>query len=444
MPDLQQIGHKQQIAKEEVLVALQNILRSDPFSHSSSLRDTLEFIVRNSFSSSPEPVKEYSIATQVLGRRVDFNPKVDNIVRVQMHRLREKLEQYYLTDGQQEPIRILIPLGQYNAEYVRNTAALQTTTTNLVQPSNVSPVKRRRLDWRWGVIFASVICNVVLLVSLLKPSAKIPSAFSFLWQPFLSLSTPPLIVYSNPVFAMTERGNLYRFSSPRILSMPRGTIIPTGADPQVYPVRGEETGPYYYCDAYTGTGEVVGAARVVRFLTGHGEPFLIKRSRLISFGDITHSNVIFLGSEKEDQILRNLPNVAQLVYEPPPPNQYSTGSYIHDLKPLPGHPANYRVQVSPQTSAILADYGLISLLPGVSEDQYILVLGGITTLGTEASADFVTSAHNMVVLGRMLAAAEPRTPRSPFFQALLRVEVRDGVPLHAKCLFVRDLNQQLR
>ena len=114
MSEPQATGRPQDVSKEAVLASLQTILHGKAFSHSSSLRQALEFIVRTSLSSPLEPIKEYTIATEVLGRTGDFDPKADNIVRVQMHRLREKLDEYYLTEGREEPIRIVIPLGQYS------------------------------------------------------------------------------------------------------------------------------------------------------------------------------------------------------------------------------------------------------------------------------------------------------------------------------------------
>jgi hypothetical protein len=82
---------------------------------------------------------------------------------------------------------------------------------------------------------------------------------------------------------------------------------------------------------------------------------------------------------------------------------------------------------------------LICLLPGVSEGRYVLCLAGITTLGTQAAADFVTSERYMRLWERMPEVAAVMQSRSRFLQALLEVQVRDGVPLDVKCLFVREL-----
>jgi hypothetical protein len=450
MPGLEHTGRKQDIPREEVLASLQRILHSKSFSYSPSLRNTLEFIVRNSLSSSQEPIKEYTIATEVLGRTSDFDPKIDNIVRVHMHRVREKLDEYYSTDGQLDDIRLVIPRGHYRAEFARNTAGGQQVTAALTQPVSAAQAKKTDVRWVWWLVsIALVVCTLILVASLLRreshlpePATALPASLSSLWQPFVLSNAPPLIVYSNPAFLMGKRGNLYRYESPRILSMPMGSGVPTLGNQEIHPAREEQRGPFYYFDAYTGSGEVVAAAGIAQFLTAHGKPFLIKRSRIVSYEDIKRQNVIFLGGIKEDQLLAKLPLAQELLFQPPPPDQYPMGSSIQDLNPPPGHPSTYRFGLDPSTGAIQIDYGLISLLPNVSADHYVLVLAGLGTLGTEAAASFATSERDMAVLERMRAPA--KAPGSRFFQALLQVQVRDGVPLDAKCLLVRDLNRLMR
>lgn len=444
MSELKCAEGREHISNEAVLASLETILNSKTFSHSPSLRQVLELIVRNSLSSPLEPIKEHTMATEVLGRAGDFDPKAGNIVRVQMHRLREKLEEYYLAEGQRDLIRIAMPRGQYRPEYIRNTADVQPTTAGPPQPVGVSQGKGWRVDWRWGAGIALVICSLVLVVSHLRPSTRLPPSFRSLWEPFLLSSSPPLIVYSNPAFLVSKRGNFYRYDTPSILSMPMGTSVPTLDNQEVHPAREEETGPFYYFDAWSGSGEVVAAARIAQFLTAHGEPFLIRRSRIVSYEDIKDYNVIFLGSGKMDQLVKKLPISQELIFEPSPPDQYPMGSYVQDLNPPPGHPATYRLRLDPSTGAIQVEYGLISLLPGVSAGHHVLVLAGVTTLGTQAAGDFVTSERYMALLERMPAVATAMKSRSRFLQALLEVEVRDGVPLDVRCLLVRDLNRAAR
>src|SRR5215472_6702535 len=64
-----------------------------------------------------EPISEYAIATEALGRSADFEPKVDSTVRVQVARLRTKLKEFYETAGAEFPLRVSVPLGRHELEW---------------------------------------------------------------------------------------------------------------------------------------------------------------------------------------------------------------------------------------------------------------------------------------------------------------------------------------
>ena len=60
-----------------------------------------------------EEIKGYTIATNVFGRRDNFDQSRDPIVSIQANKLRRALERYYLVKGNLDPICITIPKGAY-------------------------------------------------------------------------------------------------------------------------------------------------------------------------------------------------------------------------------------------------------------------------------------------------------------------------------------------
>jgi hypothetical protein len=63
----------------------------------------------------PKPLNEYSLGIDVFDRGESFDPATDTIVRVQGRRVRAKLENYYASEGNADPIVIEVPKGQYRA-----------------------------------------------------------------------------------------------------------------------------------------------------------------------------------------------------------------------------------------------------------------------------------------------------------------------------------------
>lgn len=92
---------------------LRAILESETFQRAPSLAQLLSYVCEKCFDGQQELIKEYNIAVEALGRPPEFDQKRDSIVRVEAHRLRKRLKEYYETEGKDHDIRIEIPLGGY-------------------------------------------------------------------------------------------------------------------------------------------------------------------------------------------------------------------------------------------------------------------------------------------------------------------------------------------
>jgi adenylate cyclase len=100
-------------AAKAVLEQLERILASGDFDASPRSRAFVRFIVEETLAGRQEALTQTAIATRVFGRREDFDPTVDPIVRIQAGRLRRSLERYYLLSGAGDPVRIELPRGSY-------------------------------------------------------------------------------------------------------------------------------------------------------------------------------------------------------------------------------------------------------------------------------------------------------------------------------------------
>jgi adenylate cyclase len=92
---------------------LARVLESPDFDASRRSREFLSFIVEETLGGRADALTQAAIATAVFGRRDDFDPTVDPIVRIQAGRLRRSLERYYLLSGHEDGLRIELPKGSY-------------------------------------------------------------------------------------------------------------------------------------------------------------------------------------------------------------------------------------------------------------------------------------------------------------------------------------------
>jgi hypothetical protein len=101
-------------------VELAAVLASPTFARAQRLIKLLDYICGKHFEGQDEQVCEYSIATEVLGRPSNFDPAEDAIARVEIHRLRKKLREYYAAEGSHQPLKIIIPPGMYTPVFQPN------------------------------------------------------------------------------------------------------------------------------------------------------------------------------------------------------------------------------------------------------------------------------------------------------------------------------------
>ena len=65
-----------------------------------------------------DEIKETTIALEVFERTTEFDDKKDAIVRVEAHRLRERLAKYYATEGSHDPLIIELSPGGYIPRFI--------------------------------------------------------------------------------------------------------------------------------------------------------------------------------------------------------------------------------------------------------------------------------------------------------------------------------------
>src|SRR5690242_7468916 len=79
----------------------------------------LRYMGEKLFSGEVDQLNEYDIATEVLGRpKTVFNAAEDAIARVETHRLRKRLTEFYEREGKEHPIQVTLPAGTYVPVFV--------------------------------------------------------------------------------------------------------------------------------------------------------------------------------------------------------------------------------------------------------------------------------------------------------------------------------------
>lgn len=151
-------GHN---AHEREQQELDWLLTSGVLGRSHNLARMLQFICAKHFENQAGQITEHALAVEALGRRSDFNPQVDTIVRVTAHQLRKRLQEIYAGPGAERPVQIHIPAGQYAPSFLLKEAASDPSSASL--SASVPPSAQAR-PGRWLLPALAVVAVALLAV----------------------------------------------------------------------------------------------------------------------------------------------------------------------------------------------------------------------------------------------------------------------------------------
>ncbi len=127
-------GHRAEVERQ-----LERVTGSAVFSRSIHLQRILKYLIEERFTGRTDRTSQASIAIDVLGRDASFDPGIDAVVRVEVGRLRTKLQEYYHEEGKHDAIRFELPKGHYALQIVFVQATGQSGSSDNTKQSDPDP-----------------------------------------------------------------------------------------------------------------------------------------------------------------------------------------------------------------------------------------------------------------------------------------------------------------
>jgi hypothetical protein len=449
---------------------LSKIVRSKTLQHANALQRLLQYLGSKAIEDPLAEIKEYTIGMDVFERGRDYDPKIDTIVRVQIHRLRSKLREYYEAEGPNDEIFVELPKGHYLPTFetrspaiaransmepvdAARSRAIVATDISIREPTSANLDRKSWRDnpqetWRRKAILASVgillfaggllfgmhWSKIQLLTTSYGPpdpagthASSTEDRAQLFWANFLGSDKAPVVGFADAVFLADRSSDLFRYR--RGASDNRGTPVEPHLAKQfaANPALVEKAGPLYYEDGYTGTGDVQSVFALTRLFTQMGLQMTVKRCRLITIDDLREHNVILLGSPDQNDAVAQLPQNADFVFEKGnPPGAW--GARFVNRHPQAGESAFVKAERDPTTQELVTDFGLITIEPSAVPGRYIAILAALDTSGVAGNAEFMSSPTEMAELIERLESMGQKIGNGslPTFQALLRIDVERG------------------
>jgi hypothetical protein len=374
----------------------ERIVASQSFARSTFLTNFLLYVCDRKLRGHEDEITEYQIGIQALGRPENYNPGEDNIVRNYARMLRKRLEDYFEDEGRDEPLRIVIPRGQYVPSFEPNSrTSLPIEIREISSPSSsaslVSPEKRLRRP-RW--IAASVL-GVVLLATLLAWELHGPQGPSALFEVFWSQVFAPhrssLVITGDSGFAMLQEMTGHEVHLHEYVTGDLDTqfsSLPLPTSPRV-----GSFGASRFSN-YTSTADlrmIVGLSRLPEFQKA---PTQVRYARDVHMDDVKQANVVLIGGPRANPWGELFETQSAFAMKVPVRliQQHLDERIIVNKHPLSGELPEYSNVLGPEP---YNTYTIVSFLRSIDGLGWALIVQGQNMAATEAGGDFVLNRDAM-------------------------------------------------
>ena len=422
---------------EAARAQIERIFQSKAFRSSDVLRHLLSYLADASLAGTADELKEYTVAVDALGKPSSYDPRQESAVRMQVGRLRQKLTEYYRTEGADDAIVVDLPKGGFRVVFEPRKAVfeqipLPEPTVEDIHPQLTSGWRRREIAL--ALALAIAIAGLAFFATRStrttagEPVVPWTPEIQQLWEPILSSNRPLVVCIATPLSVLIPGyGFVREFAVNDWEDVPKSKGIAALKEalhaPAVQPTFG-----------YTGVGTASAALLLGQFLGARQKSLVVTRANLLSLPELMEENVVFLGPLTGDREIRALRVDQEILLEP---------DGIRNLHPRPGEPAFVpEATGAGQTTRkggedSLDTYSLISRVPGLRGKGEILSLSGNQISSVMAGAQALTDPSVAKMLVAKLRKPDGGIPR--YFQVVLRVRSMDGVPTEITYMFHREL-----
>ncbi len=406
------------LSKEELQALYERILASGALGRSKVYGALLAYLLEA--ASQGRSPKEIEIALDVLGRDASFDVSRDSVVRVYIHQLRKRLNDYYEKHESAAPYRIIIPKGQYTIAAISTSAA----------PSPEEPAASLRRSWQWPGIAALMLLVGFGLAYLLfgrmasGPQSPLAEAARHpLWSSIMDDDLPVLLVMGDYYIF----GELDEFG--RITRMVRDFGINSSADLSARTASQPELEDRYL-DLnlnYIPEGSALALSRIMSMLQWGNKTVNVTMMSKLSTADLRSNHIVYIG------YVSALGSLNRLVFASSGLRigrtydelyNQGTGEVYSSDAGLPSREQPYR------------DYGLLSTFPSPTGNQFLIVTGA-RDAGLMYSAQAVINAAELDAID---ASLQLRGQGSNSFEALHEVFGFERTNFDGNLVYSRQLD----
>jgi hypothetical protein len=363
----------------------------------------MAYLAEKSLLGEAQNLKEYTVGLDVFGKPSTYDPRQESVVRMHVGRLRQKLTEYYRTEGVEDPVIVDLPKGGFALTFAQRPAVIEPEVAPPVVPVRTISHREITLAALLAVALVAAGYFAVRLLRVQETTGSAVTASAPAWTPDLQELWSPLLSSDRPLMVTLATGPAGSAAAP---------------------------------SSVTGVGTANAAFLLGQFLGQRKHNVFPIRSDLLSMGEIAMGDVIFVGSTVGKPQIQAIP--------PIDPAFILTPEGVKIVKPGPGEQAFLKDEVLKGTQGgqdIEESHALISNLPGLYGNGSILYLEGnqvASVMGAvQALTDPDLAAQLVARLKTPNGKSSTKLPR--YYQVVLRVRAMDETPVDISYVSHREL-----
>ncbi len=366
---------------------LPKILQSSAFQNSPMSRELLTYLVQSTLDD--DVPKETTIAINVFNKGADFNSNEDPSVRVNVSKLRQRLKDYYATEGRADKIRLDIPKGHYEITFQsvgRMNGFVQSAAAYKVSLFFIATT----------VLFAG-LTFYFWRQSQHESKRLLPAKFmhTIFWNDFINSSSATNVVLSNQ-YVFREKLGDERYH------LVRNYWVNNEDDLEIfrrqYPERIVQPEPTLM---QFDKNSIWGLQHILPVLAYNPHLFQFSVASELSPNDLKENNILYVGSLVELHLLRPFLEKAGVVFQHKPNMLYLTS---------PDPDSTTRLNYYWTEDGFHNDYAIVAKLPGPN-NKSIAIFAALNYMGNVAASTYFTNLDKLTKLENAFLDSHGVIPR---------------------------------
>lgn len=410
------------------------LLESPHFRNSKRYPRFLSKIVECSLSGHLDELKERTLGYSVFDRSPDYDTGADPIVRITAGEVRKRLAQYYQEPGHEHLVHVSLPVGTYIPEFNFLSDGENPEETD----GHLDDSRRRQRGPSEMVKSAIAPSSEHNQASLSVPPlvGELGKRFgrSPFWVGCLSSLFTILIILVGYFWTQT-----YRESRVRVLNMfwapvsasndlvsfviGRATLVmPGDSDPSL-------RAAFQGMKSKIAISDASSFSRICALARTESRNCTMQLSNQASISNMGRQPTILIGLLNNEWSVRLTRQLRFRLNSNVDADGVTHEAWISDTKNPQAH---WGIDFDQRLDTVNRDFGLLARFDSEVTDQPVILVGGLSALGTQSIGEFATDARSM----QSLAAMIPPGKSFRNVEAVMETEVIDGKPGHSRVVAV--------